>query len=193
MRIIRYGFYGEDDAQKIFLKNYLNGISTVRFELDEEFCSRYRARNKKQVDDKFDFVSQQGFLEYQHDVFFVGRDLDTHLSSEYLKKYNWFKEVNPNAQNILFMIPVQCIEHWLWYLKVKQQNPNSTKNNPLETKPRKAAKQSVYGIPEAVNAISNPIVERLTEKFEIEWLESRSASFRHFHQQVQAFLAQLPS
>jgi hypothetical protein len=43
--------------------------------LDEKFCSRYCARNKKQVDDKFDFVSQQGFLAHQHDIFFVGSAL----------------------------------------------------------------------------------------------------------------------
>jgi hypothetical protein len=56
-------------------QSLLNGISSVRFKLDEKFCSRYRARNKKQVDDKFDFVSQQGFLAHQHDVFFVGSAL----------------------------------------------------------------------------------------------------------------------
>lgn len=91
------------------------------------------------------------------------------------------------------MIPVQCIEHWLWYLKLRQNNPKLTKKESLETKPRSEAKRAVYGIPEVVNAISNPIVTDITTHFEIEWLESRSGSFRHFHSQIQSFLNQFPN
>ncbi|WP_028668914.1 hypothetical protein [Runella zeae] len=188
MKTLKYGFYGEDDAQKIFLTNYLKQLSQVKFELDEEFCNRFRARNKKQVDEKFREVSEQGLLWYQHDVFFVGRDLDSHSSNDYELKFEWFRQRSSHSPKILFMIPVQCIEHWLWYLKVKQDNPHSTKNETLETKPRYDAKTAVYGIPEAVNAISNPTVDHLTRHFDIDWLDSRSKSFRHFHKQIQSFL-----
>ena len=193
MKKIKYGFYGEDDAQKIFLKNYLRHLPNVIFEPDDDFCNRYRARNKKQVDEKFRMVSQEGFLWYQHDVFFVGRDLDNHLKDDYTAKFTWFQDYSHDRQKTLFMIPVQCIEHWLWYLKIKQDNPKLTKNEPLETKPRPEAKRAVYGIPEAINAISIPIVNELTTQFDIEWLESRSNSFRHFHRQVQSFLTQFVS
>ena len=193
MRTIKYGFYGEEDAQKIFLKNYLRHFSGVNFEQDEDFCRRYRARNKKQVDEKFRMVSQEGFLWYQHDVFFVGRDLDNHLQKDYTEKFTWFQECSHDRQKTLFMIPVQCIEHWLWYLKIKQDTPKLTKNESLEMKPRPDAKRAIYGMPEAINAVSNPIVNELTMQFEIEWLESRSDSFRHFHQQVQLFLTQFVS
>ncbi|WP_428658107.1 hypothetical protein [Runella sp.] len=190
MRTIRYGFYGEDDAQKIFLRNYLQRFPEANFELDEDFCNRFRAGNKKQVDEKFRMVSQEGFLWYQHDIFFVGRDLDSHLQSDHTSKFSWFQNYAHDVNKTLFMIPVQCIEHWLWYLKIKRDNPKLTKNESLETKPRTDAKRAVYGIPEVVNAISNPIVNSLTTHFDIEWLESRSYSFRHFHSQVQSFLNQ---
>ena len=190
MKQIKYGFYGEDDAQKIFLKNYLQLLPNTQFEIDEEFCTRFRARNKREVDTKFKMVSQEGLLWYQLDVLFIGRDLDSHVSGDYFEKFRKFQNEAHDAKKTLFMIPVQAIEHWLWYLKIKKDNPTSTKNQAIENKPRRDAKQFVYGIPEAVNAISNPIVENLSAEFEVSWLESRSESFRHFNKQIQDFLVQ---
>ena len=190
MRIIKYGFYGEDDAQKIFLKNYLKLLRQAKFEMDDAFCRRFRASNNKKVDNRFRAVSQEGFLSYQLDVLFVGRDLDRYSVEDYTQKMEWFQKTAYDAQKTLFMVPVQAIEHWLWYLKIRKDNPKSTKNEPLETKPRQVAKEVVYGIADAVNAISNPIVEELSAQFEVEWLESRSPSFRSFHQQVKRFLVQ---
>ncbi|AEI50088.1 hypothetical protein [Runella slithyformis] len=146
-----------------------------------DFCSRYRAGNKKQVDEKFRMVSQEGFLWYQHDI-------DNHLQKDYTAKFSWFQNNSHDRQKTLFMIPVQYIEHWLRYLKLRQDNPKLTKKESLETKPGSEAKRAVYGIPEVVIAISNPIVTNITTHFEIEWLESRSDSFRHFHSQIQSFL-----
>ncbi|WP_035565817.1 hypothetical protein [Hymenobacter sp. IS2118] len=54
MSLIRYGFFGEDDAQRLFLHHYLEALtvnSGPRFAFDQEFAARFRAANKKQVDD----------------------------------------------------------------------------------------------------------------------------------------------
>lgn len=192
MRQIKYGFYGEDDAHKIFLHNYLQQINneTVSFERDEEFCDRFRANNKKQVDTKFAFVAREGLSNYQHDIFFVGRDIDSHQKEQFNIRRKHFAD--ENIQNLVLMLPVQCIEHWIWHLKHHQDNPRSTKNVSLHMHPNKVAKREVYGYDDPPNAISNPIVDNLSSKFDVNWLESRSDSFRHFHYQVKTFINRLP-
>lgn len=192
MRQLKYGFYGEDDAQKIFLHNYLKHIDdeTIVFERDDEFCARFSARGKKQVDTKFAFVAREGLAKYQHDVFFVGRDIDSHQESQFKIRHDHFaKERIPN---VLLMLPVQCVEHWLWLLKHKQENPKSTKNVSFDMHPNKKAKLAVYGHDDPPNELSNPIVNELSTNFDVSWLESRSDSFKHFHNQVKTFVNQHP-
>ncbi len=82
------------------------------------------------------------------------------------------------------MPPVQCIEHWLLYLKYKSDNPTSTKNVSFENQPRKRAKFDIYGDEDPPNEVSNPIVDSLSRKFDVSWLGQRSDSFKHFHKQV---------
>lgn len=92
------------------------------------------------------------------------------------------------ASQTVFLIPVQCIEHWLWYLKWQQENPGVTKNINLESKTRSEAKQNVYGSRTPSTKHSIPIVNSLSNQLDIEWLCSRSLSFNSFHQLVVLFL-----
>lgn len=189
MKQFKYGFYGEDDAHKIFLQNYLRHFDSdaVAFVRDDYFCGRFQARGKKMVDKNFAFVAREGLVNYQHDVFFVGRDIDSHQDAQFRQRHDYF--VKEGIRNLLLMLPVQCVEHWLWLLKYRQENPASTKNVSFHMHPNKKAKLEVYGEEDPPNQVSNPIVETLTASFDISWLESRSESFRHFHKQVIAFLA----
>ncbi|UFH55669.1 hypothetical protein [Spirosoma sp. KNUC1025] len=189
MKQFKYGFYGEDDAHKIFLHNYLSHFAdVVTFERDEEFCEKFRANNKKQVDTKFAVVARTGFGWYQHQVFFVVRDVDSLQQQEFEARHAHFAKEQINK--LLVALPVQCIEHWLLYLKHKKDNPASTKNISLESQPRKKVKFSLYGYEDPPNEISNPIVDDLSRRFDLDWLETRSESFKHFHKQVMAFLSQ---
>ena len=190
MKQLKYGFYGEDDAHKIFLHNYLNHfVDTVVFERDDDFCAQFRANNKKQVDTKFAIVARTGLGWYNHEVFFVIRDVDSLQQAEFDKRYNHFAE--EQIDKLLIALPVQCIEHWLWYLKHKKDNPALTKNISLESQPRKKVKFVLYGYEDPPNELSNPIVDELSKSFDIDWLLQRSDSFKHFHNQVKAFLTQL--
>ena len=187
MKQFKYGFYGEDDAHKIFLHNYLSQFAdSAVFERDDEFCGRFRAGGKKQVDTKFAYVAREGFGYYQHDVFFVGRDIDSHQPDQFHLRLKHFEK--ERIQNLLVMPPVQCIEHWLLYLKYKSDNPTSTKNVSFENQPRKRAKFDIYGDEDPPNEVSNPIVDSLSRKFDVSWLGQRSDSFKHFHKQVTTFL-----
>jgi hypothetical protein len=189
MKQLKYGFYGEDDAHKIFLHNYLKHFAdTIIFERDDDFCNRFRANGRKQVDTKFAYVAREGLAKHQHKVFFVGRDVDSYLDAQFNQRLDHFRK--ERIENLLVMLPIQCVEHWLWYLKRKKDNPALTKNISLESQLRDKAKFEVYGEEEPPNRVSNPIVDELSKRFDIPWLESRSDSFKHFHNQVIEFLNQ---
>ncbi|MFY7888292.1 MAG: hypothetical protein ACOVOW_05260 [Spirosomataceae bacterium] len=200
MNILKYGYFGEDEAHRIFLEKYLEQLvkylnleNELIFDFDLEFTYRFKARNKSDVDKLFAEAVQQGFISYQQDIFFVGRDLDTFLSSEFVEKSSSMnKQLGDKFRDKTFlMIPVQCIEHWLWYLKTKAENPTSTKNVSLESKPNKEAKIALYGSAKVSNNHSIPIVQELTNVIDIPHLESCSISFNAFHKQVIKFITNL--
>lgn len=193
MRILKYGFLGEDDAQKIFLKNYLAafGSTDFSFEFDEYFP--LKAKDRGSVKKLFVEAIQFGITVYQQDIFFVGIDLDDAEQARLLTLFEEMKaQINPRFKDqTCIFIPIQCIEHWLWYLKMKKENPNTTKNEIIEKQPRPRAKEVVYGSKRPSNEVSNPIVDFLSKDTDIKWLENRSESFRHFHGQVKLLLSKL--
>jgi hypothetical protein len=138
MKILKYGYYGEDEAHRIFLGNYLEQLlnyldksEEISFNFDEVFTYKFKGRNKSEVDARFAEAVQEGFTEFQHDLFFVGRDMDTHLGNIFKDKIiSMQSQLRGDFKDKTFlMIPVQCIEHWLWYMKIKAENPTVTKMN----------------------------------------------------------------
>ncbi len=200
MKILKYGYFGEDEAHRIFLASYLeqlvkylDKLEELNFEFDQIFTYRFKATKRSEVDARFAEAVQEGFIDYQHDIFFVGRDLDTFHSNEFKNKVTSMKSQlrDDFKEKTFLMIPVQCIEHWLWYMKIKIENPSSTKNESLESKPRGEAKIALYGSPKVSNEKSNPIVKELSKVLDFEYLESRSESFRVFHNRVKDFITTL--
>ena len=197
MKILKYGYFGEDEAHRIFLANYLEKLiehlgksEELIFEFDQMFSYNFKGRNKSEVDARFVEVVQEGFINYQQDIFFVGRDLDTFQRNEFKDKITSMQgQLSDDFRDKTFlMIPVQCIEHWLWYMKIKIENPSSTKNESLESKPNKEAKIALYGSPKVSNEKSKPIVEEFSKGLDFEYLESRSESFKAFHSRVKKFI-----
>ncbi|MBD2770276.1 hypothetical protein IC235_20510 [Hymenobacter sp. BT664] len=192
MSILRYGFFGEDDAQRLFLHHYLVAVtanSPWRFEYDADFARRYKAVNKHQVDAQFDEVCAIGLSQYRQHCFFIGRDLDDYdVTAFQQKQAEMQRRLREHDAQAMLSIPVQCIEHWLWYLKRRLDHPKSTKNESFETQPRPEAKLAVYNTKKCSTKHSNPIVEHLAAGMDIEWLASRSTSFQAFHTQVSAYL-----
>ena len=200
MKILKYGYFGEDEAHRIFLANYLEQLITyigksndLIFDFDKVFTYKFKGRNKKDVDELFAEVAQEGFIEYEQDLFFVGRDMDTHLGNIFKDKITSMQsQLRDDFKDKTFlMIPVQCIEHWLWYMKIKVEKPSSTKNESLESKPNREAKIALYGSAKISNKISIPIVEEYSKLLDFDYLESRSESFREFHNRVKDFVMKL--
>lgn len=196
MNILRYGFFGEDEAQRLFLHRYLEALAVGqawRFEADEAFARRFRRQNKTQVNNLFDEVCEIGFRQYRLQYFFVGLDLDDFDSAAFQAKHTEMsRRLQERGIEAFLLIPVQCIEHWLWYLKWRMDHPRSTKNECPETQPREYAKLAVYNAKKCSTKHSNSIVAQLSAGMETQWLATRSASFLAFHTQVRAFLPALP-
>lgn len=193
MRIVRYGFFGEDDAQRLFLHHYLSQLASNqnwRFEADTAF--HLIGGTKSRVKAQFDEACDTGLSQYRQDCFFIGLDLDDHAIDVFHDTVREMqKKLADRNLSAILLIPVQCIEHWLRYLQWHKENPRSTKNVTLETEERKQAKTQLYGSPKVSTQHSNPIVEGLAANLDIEWLASRSISFLAFHKQVEAYLEQI--
>jgi hypothetical protein len=184
---ITFGFFGEDEAQKTFLLGYLKTVYPNHFVEQDTFGWQIRATNKKEVDNNVATALWQGFAKYGLDVLFVGRDTDSADGATIQKVKTHLKDACKGNQKAILMIPIQCIEHWFWYLKWRRENPHSTKNESLESLPRTQAKHLIYG--EKHNSMSRlQAASDLLSNFDVIWLESRSESFRDFHNQVVKFV-----
>ncbi len=190
MRTIRYGFFGEDDAQRLFLHHYLSTLaegSEWQFEVDTSF--HLIGGTKSRVKALFDEACEIGLMQYQHDCFFIGLDLDDHAVDMFNDTMDEMqRRLKARDISAILLVPVQCIEHWLRYLQWHAENPHSTKNVTLETEERRTAKTKLYGSPKTSTRHSNPIVERTAVNMNINWLASRSTSFLAFHTQVKEYL-----
>lgn len=201
MRELKYGYFGEDEAQRIFLENYLVqlinnlGKSTeICFKFDKEFSYVYKGlKNSTIIDKGFAEAVRIGFIKYNHEVFFIGRDLDSHAEKDFKNKItSIINDIDEKFRDKTFlMIPVQCIEHWLLYLKIKTEKPKSTKNISLESKPNTEVKIELYGKARASNKISIPIVEEISKNIDFEYLENVSISFNTFNSHVKKFINNL--
>lgn len=184
-RIVTYAFFGEDEAQRNFLEKYLHQEYSDTFVEDENQRWRFRATNDNQVDKLLpDALRQRALLGL--DVLFVGRDIDTDQKPKILEKQAEYAN-KCHGQPAILMLPVQCIEYWLWYIKRHREEPG--KNTPLESQTRSQAKEAMYANTNVVAKqilLANDILVHL----DVLWLESRSTSFRHFHNQVKTFINQ---
>lgn len=183
-----YGILCEDKAHSNFIKYYLNQHFREFFQESEQFGWKIRATNAREVDDSISDATRLGFTKFNLNVLFVGRDADTTKETQIENLKNTLIELCHNHRQVILMIPVQSIEHWLLYLQWRQRNPASTKNESLEHIMRHEAKTKIYGGKLRVEK-QLEIASQLLANFDVAWLETRSASFRHFHQQVTKYVA----
>jgi RNase adaptor protein for sRNA GlmZ degradation len=194
MTTLKYGYFGEDIAQQIFLRNYLLQLpyflekeQTLLFEEDITFP--LKGHDRSRVRKLFVEAAQTGLTYHSQDVFFVGIDLDSRDKGAFETLFDQMtKELPAKIQpKTLIFIPVQCIEHWLLYLQFKREHPTSNKNEQYESIGRPDAKKKIYGTARPISDITTQRVSSLTQSVDIEWLAAHSYSFAHFHRQVLDF------
>ena len=185
-----YGILCEDKAHRNFIEYYLSQCHGGLFQEHSEFRWRIHASNAKEVDDSVPDATRQGFTRYGLDMLIAGRDADTiDLQRIEILKTTLSSSCGHHYPKVILMVPVQCIEHWLLYIKRHLEHPRLTKNESLESIRRPESKKLVYGdIKKADKQVE--IARELLVYFDVNWLESRSASFKHFHHQVKNFIQQ---
>ena len=195
MRVIQYGFFGEDIAQREFLAAYLRCCETqeneILFEAVPYFGKQFGPMNNKVVDRRCADACREAFvLGYPVlDWLFIGRDVDSFDFTYHERRAAELRTKIPEKwyNRILLMLPMQCAEHWLLYLA------RYADREPLERKPNSQAKDLVYA---SLNKSKEVIRTELLATLDVEriiWLAEVSTSFRAFHEQVQQYLAALPA
>ena len=192
MRIIRYGFFGEDAAQRELLAAYLGcySASEVYFEPVAYFGKQFGPMNNKVVDRRCGDACLEAFvLGYPLlDWLFIGRDVDSFEFEHHEKRAQELRKNIPAQwhSRTLLMLPVQCAEHWLLYL---QKYPG---REPLERIPNHQVKELVYADHNQLRLATRNILLSQLDFERIAWLAEVSASFRAFHQQFTQYLKAAP-
>lgn len=179
---LKYGLICEDFAQKYFLEKFLEK-SNFSFNLDENFYYRFRANNKKQVLKTIKQIGYNAFAQHRLDVLFIGLDYDDKDQKSFQEETRKiYSTVAKNIKNTTIVFyPIQAIEHWLLYLKFRIENPKSTKNIKFENISRRKAKLDIYNSIKVSENKTVKIINELTEINFINWLNSKSDSFKKFN------------
>lgn len=204
MSLITYGFFGEDEGQEEFLRQYLLKMEDrhpARFEAHPWFSRKYQGINNKGVDKGFRDAWIRGFgQECSLKCLFVGRDLDANTNNIRADRLKLFTDKvadidRPNWwAKTVFILPMQCVEHWLLYLQRRAGGRPSKDTRDLEGLINDTVKKEVYGHARTpITQTKDELVTELAAGMDIDWLVDASLSFQDFHQQVRAYLATLPA
>ncbi len=201
MKTINYGIFCEDIVQKIFIEAllaqlpaYFDRSNEIEFMLNQDSYRRFSKNplTKREIDNGFHSVGIVNFRDYQTDLFFVGRDLDHFEENSFrAKKEEMLQKLDAKIrEKTVVFIPVQCIEHWLWHIKLHVENPQITKKQSLETQRRDEAKKMIYGKPKPGNTKQLAVIEdiEILKNIDIAWLCSCSYSFNALLEDIKKFL-----
>jgi len=184
MKFIKYAVLCEDTAQREFLQMVLPLLTKEN--MNFEFVkTRIEATTKTQVDKRAAEACKVAFINHNVELFLVCRDVDSDTQKEFNRLYEMFngmfhKLQEKHRNQCVIVLPVRCIEHWFWYIKYHQENPNLTKNITLENKTGNEAKTAVYDKVK-VSKDMQEIRREIMESIDVEKLISRSESFKKFH------------
>lgn len=199
--ILTYGFFGEDEGQARFLEQYLLKIAAlypVEFLAHAWYSKKFKGINNKGVDKGFREAWLAGFgqAQYRLDCLFIGRDLDADTSTIRAERLDWFLDQIAGIDrsdwraSTIFILPMQCIEHWLLALQRKADGRLTKDCRGLESILNEAVKREVYDEHSRtpVEKTKDELVTELAADLDIEWLADISESFRLFHQDVVAYI-----
>lgn len=181
----KYVMYCEDQPQRLFLKKILSVLPTfnnfnVSFEhLETEKLGFQKGKyNRKVILNTYKNQSEI-ILEKFYDInlFFVGLDYDDISNKNFDIFYTELTKENLKNKKIIFFIPLQCIEHWYYFIKT-QENP-STKTDNVEKTPRDEVKKLVYG--NIKDKQSHEVIcKEILTQLDIDFLKQKSHSFNKF-------------
>jgi hypothetical protein len=184
---LRYSLLCEDEVTRIAIsilfERMVQGMVACFF--DEAYFKQFKCLNNKDVLKALPQASAFALLpQYNLDLLLAGIDYDDRPRNNFDKElallYDRVEHVAKNKTIIFF--PVQAIEHWLYMLLYKMENPTSTKNisASVENISRNELKSKLY----KKGNSKTDIVQSVAQSGDIHWLVERSHSFKIFFQQV---------
>ncbi len=191
MKKLKYSLLCEDETTRVAIKILFERIAVEKAEcvFDNSYFKQFRCRNNKDVLKALPQASAYTVLpKYNLDLLLAGIDFDDRPKANFEKELqNLYNRVDTIAKNkTIIFSPVQAIEHWLYILQFKIENPASTKNisDEVENTRRKDLKNKMY----KPGVIKEELSEKLSLQGNIDWLVTRSKSFKKFYQQTTDFL-----
>ncbi|RYU84429.1 hypothetical protein [Hymenobacter persicinus] len=201
---VTYGFFGEDEGQSLFLREYLLKISVlypVVFIQHPWYSKQFRGVNNKGVDNGFRAAWLAGFgqAQYKLGCLFIGRDLDSSTPTIWAERVKGFQDKISDVHRTdwmtrtIFMLPMQCIEHWLLALQRRRDGRPSNNTRGLEIILNDAVKKELYDehARRPSNQTKDELVSELSAELDIIWLVDQSPSFSAFHAQVHRYISSL--
>lgn len=200
MRKLIYSLLCEDVAHetfiKVFLPHYVKAAGLeIGLDFNDGFFYKYRCRNSKDVLKKYVNASIDAIDTFEIDLILIGVDYDDRDRKIFNKELeNLYSVLFPKVRgrSIVFF-PVQAIEHWLLMVQYKMAHPKSTKNisNNIEKTQRNIAKVDLYGARRPSKDVQRTIVSDVVNRINIDWLKTRSQSFRRFNSDLNKFFTQI--
>jgi hypothetical protein len=197
---LQYGYVLEDDAQAIFLENilpqiitYLGLDSSFTFVKDENYFDGSLitiATDRNKFEQTYVNLAENGLIDYQQDIFFIGRDTDNAeefaLNQMSEKIADKIIAKGLSISKVIILLPAQCSEYWFRYEKCRRLS--QTLENFEETR-KKTIKHNVYGNANAIKR--DELKHKFSSDVDIAFLAKHSFSFRHFLSQIEVFLKRI--
>lgn len=194
-----YTLAAEGFAEYAFIPTYLKrvaapfNIQLVRSKLD--LLKKQPSKSKVLAEaEKMCIAAMQDEINF---LFIAGIDLDepdhetdqpVH-AAELHKLKTALKSVWKNyGDKIILFVPVQAIESWLAYQHHKVSGSTCPNKYSQESPSQKDLKIRLYGASEPDEGRMVKVAKSIAEKADFTELATQSRSFKHFHDQVTAFL-----
>lgn len=195
---LEYTLIAEGFAEYAFIPTYLRRLAEG-YNV-QAVQSRISIKNKQS--NKSKVLAEAGTfctaaINEEHDLFIAGIDLDRadyedeqpYHTAECKKISDAMGKVYTAYKNIIILyVPIQAIEHWLYYQAYKSGLSDSVSANGAERKSQAELKKILYRGKEDQFSMEK-VAKAIAEKADFEELTRQSRSFCHFHNQVEAFLA----
>ncbi len=194
-----YTLVAEGYAEYAFIPIYLSrlavpfGIQLVRSKLD--LLKKQPSKSKVLAEaEKLCLAAMQ---DENHFLFIAGIDLDAPdhetdqpVHAAELKKLKAALKfvLRKYSKKIILFVPVQAIESWLAYQYHKVDGTTCPANHSKESPTQKDLKIRLYGSSDPDERQMVRVASAIGEKADFAELATQSRSFKHFHDQITAFL-----
>ncbi len=153
MRSLTWLHNCEDAPQQAFIEALMREApvrlgyeSEIQFEYinDPPLPSKIRkSKPSSEIWNTFHSLARTVYRNANPDLYIIGTDSDSVHPNRILEIENYYQPIRADEYlvPVILMLPVQCIEHWLLYMK----DPMRYNRLNLENMPRREAKRELYG------------------------------------------------